>query len=110
MRLRTHITKFALVGGIGYLLVTVLSLMVAHVLLIFHPQSSLAENIIAPVSRGLAFLDTHWKSALLVGGPFVLPLVRDLIPRLRKAWGLEFDLPLEPAGKGEVPSERGAPK
>jgi hypothetical protein len=110
MKLRTHITRFALLGGIGYLILTVLSLTVAHVLLVFDPQSSLAESIIAPVARGLAFLDTHWKAALLVGGPFILPLVRSLVPRLRKAWGFEFDLPLEPAGEGEVPTERGAPK
>ena len=91
-----------------YASVTLLSLMFAHTLLVFSPQSSWAESIIAPVARGLQFVDSHWKSILLLIGPFLLPVARDLIPRLRKAWGLEFDVPLTPVEKGDVPSGGGA--
>ena len=76
--------------------------MLAHILLVFHPQSRWAEGLISPVTRGLQFADSHWKAILLLIGPFLLPVARDLIPRLKKAWGFEFDVPLEQAGKGQL--------
>jgi hypothetical protein len=105
---RARLNTIASVCIITYASITLLSLVVAHVLLVVHQQSNWAESIINPVSRGLQFVDAHWKSLLLLVGPFLLPVARDLIPRLRKAWGLEFDLPLEQVGKGQVPSGRGA--
>jgi hypothetical protein len=44
-----------------YVSAVVLSVMIAHALLIVRPQSSLGERIIVPVARGLEFLDAHWK-------------------------------------------------
>lgn len=49
-------------------------------------ESDLGERIIAPVTRALEFLDNDWKAVLMLVAPFVTPIVRDLIPRLRKGW------------------------
>jgi hypothetical protein len=79
-----------------------LSVIVAHGLLIARPQSGLGERVIAPVAKGLEFLDAHWKSVLILVTPFLLPVIRDLIPRLRKVGSVEFDsVPLETIGVRE---------
>jgi hypothetical protein len=102
--MRRRFLAFALICVGIYLVFAILSVMVAHVLLVLEPQSGLAERIIAPVARGLEFVDAHWKSILILVAPFAAPVARDLVPRLRKAWGLEFDpLPLEPVGVHEKP-------
>lgn len=102
--MRRRFSAFALICVGIYLVFAILSVMVAHVLLVLEPQSGLAERIIAPVARGLEFVDAHWKSILILVAPFAAPAARDLVPRLRKAWGLEFDpLPLEPEGVHEKP-------
>src|SRR6266852_3392173 len=102
--MRRRFSAFALVCIGLYLGVAILSVMVAHISLVLQPQSGLAERLIAPVARGLEFVDAHWKSILILGAPFAVPAARDLVPRLRKAWGLEFDpLPLEPVGVHEKP-------
>lgn len=102
--MRRRFSVFALVCIGVYLGMTILSVMVAHILLVLEPQSGLAERIVAPVARGLEFVDAHWKSILILVAPFAAPIARDLVPRLRKAWGLEFDpLPLEPVGVHEKP-------
>jgi len=62
--------------------------------------------MIAPVSRGLQFVDTHWRATLLLAAPIILPFIEHLIPRLTKAYGFEF-LPLDEVAKGNIPSERG---
>jgi hypothetical protein len=89
-----------------YLGATILSLIAAHVLLIARPDSGLAERIIAPVAKGLEFLDAHWRSVvILIASPFVAPIARDLVGRLRKIGGVEFDaVPLEPQGVREKPA------
>jgi len=89
-----------------YIVLTCLSLIAAHILLILNPGSSSAEALIAPVSRGLQFVDTHWKATLLLATPIIFPLVQRLVPRLTKAYGFEF-LPLDEVSKGSIPSERG---
>src|SRR5271169_4653851 len=81
----------ALVCLNGYVSAIFLSVMIAHVLLIIRPQSGLGERVIAPVGKGLEFLDAHWKSVLIIVAPFLLPVIRDLIPRLRKVGSVEFD-------------------
>ena len=97
--MRRRFSAFALICIGIYLGVAILSVMVAHILLVFEPQSGLAERIIAPIARGLEFVDAHWKSIVILVAPFAVPVARDLMPRLRKAWGFEFDaLPLEPVG------------
>jgi len=87
-----------------YIGAVALSVVIAHVLLVVRPHSNVGERIISPVVRALAFLDVHWKSALVLFAPFLMPLARDLIPRLRKAWGLEFyRIELETVGVHEKP-------
>ncbi len=110
MNARARLNAIASTCIVVYASVTLLSLMIAHILLVLSPHSGWAESIIAPVARGLQFVDSHWKSILLLIGPFLLPVARDLIPRLRKAWGLEFDVPLTQVEKGHVPSGGGTPK
>lgn len=79
--------------------------MIAHVLLIARPNSGIGERIVAPVAGGIAFLDAHWRTVLiLVATPFFIPVMRDLIGRIRKIYGFEFDpVPLEPQGVREKP-------
>ena len=97
--MQRRLLVFALICVAIYFGVAVLSVMTAHISLVLYPQSGFAERIIAPVSRGLEFLDAHWKSVLIVVAPFAVPIAKGLVPRLRKAWGLEFDpVPLEPVG------------
>lgn len=98
---RFRLSTLALAIAAIYLSVAAISVIVAHVLLVTSPQSGLAERIIAPVARGIEFLDVHWKAVLILVAPFAAPAARGLIPRLRKAWGLEFDpepVPLEKEG------------
>jgi hypothetical protein len=74
-----------------YISAAVLSVVVAHALLIIKPASGLGERMVAPLARGLEFLDMHWKSVLIIVGlPFVAPMLEELLGRLTKAWGLEF--------------------
>lgn len=102
--MRRRFSAFALICVSVYLVVAILSVMVAHISLVLEPQSGLAERIIAPVARGLEFVDAHWKSILILVAPFAAPVARDLVPRLRKAWGLEFDsVQLEPEGVHDKP-------
>jgi hypothetical protein len=97
--MRRKFLAFALICVGVYFGVAILSVMIAHVLLVLQPKSGSAERIIAPIARGLEFVDMHWKSILILVGPLALPAARDLVPRLRKAWGFEFDpVPLEPVG------------
>lgn len=99
------LTRIAIICVTVYISATILSVVIAHVIAIVQPLSGLAERLIAPVARGLEFLDAHWKSVLLfLIAPFVAPVARDLVSRLRKAWGLEFDpVRLEPEGVHEKP-------
>lgn len=104
----------AILCVVVYLSASALSLIIAHVLLVVTPNSNWGERLIAPVARGLEFLDIHWKPVLiLLLAPFVAPVARDLISRLRKAWGLEFDpVPLEQEAVREKPhqGQSGAPQ
>jgi len=110
MSASVRLYRIALISIVAYASATLLSLMLAHTLLVLSPHSVLAENLIAPVARGLKFVDSHWKSILLLIGPLSLPVARGLIPRLRKAWSFEFDVPLTPVEKGTVSSEGASPK
>src|SRR5438094_2083128 len=108
--MRRRLLTFALISIGIYLGVAILSVMIAHAVLVVQPQSGLAERIIAPVTRGLEFLDAHWKSVLILVAPLVAPAARDLVPRLRKAWGLEFDpVQLELVGGVREKPHRGSP-
>jgi hypothetical protein len=83
----------------AYVGAVILSMVLAHVLIIWMPQSGAAQRIAWPVARGLEFLDVHWKSILvLLALPFVAPFIKDLIARITKIWGIEFAIPLEPIG------------
>ena len=83
---------------------TVLTVMIAHALLVLHPESSWAGRIITPVARGLEFLDAHWKSVLILVAPFFGPVARSLVPRLRRVGSIEFDpIPLEPVAVRDKP-------
>ena len=85
-----------------YLTVTCLSLIIAHGLLVFG-QSAEAEAIIAPVSRGLQFVDEHWKATLLLISPVVWPILRQLVLRVTKAWGFEFEpVALQEVDRGQI--------
>ncbi len=102
--MRRRLLALALISVGIYLGATVLSVMIAHISLVVQPQSGLAERLIAPVAKGLEFLDQHWRSVLIIVAPFAVPAARGLVPRLRKAWGFEFDpVTLEPVGKHEKP-------
>lgn len=79
--------------------------MIAHAMLVVSPQSDWAGRIVAPVARGLEFLDAHWKAVLILVAPFAAPVARGLVPRLRKAWGLEFD-PEPVSLQSEAPREK----
>lgn len=95
----------------GYVSVAALSVMGAHILLVVHPQSAFAEQLVAPVARGLEFLDAHWKSVLILVAPFIAPVARDMVPRVRKIWGVEFDpVQLEPEGVHDKPVPEGESK
>jgi len=67
-----------------YVVVVILSMILAHILLIFSPNSELAAHVIAPVSAGLHFLDDHWKGTLLIIAPFLIPGAEQLLRRIRK--------------------------
>lgn len=102
----SRLSAIALKCVVVYVSAVVLSVIIAHILLIALPHSGLAERVIAPVARGLEFLDAHWKSVLILVAPFAAPVARDLVPRLRKAWGFEFDpVPLESEGVHEKPAQ-----
>jgi hypothetical protein len=49
-----------------YVSATAISLMAAHIFLIMWPKSEWAGRIVAPVARGLEFLDMHWKAVLFL--------------------------------------------
>lgn len=94
--------------AVAYVAAVLISVVVAHALHVAAPHWGLADRILQPLAAGLEFIDTHWKAALLLGVPFLAPVVRDLVPRLRKIWGFEFDpVPeLVSASKGEKPAAR----
>ncbi len=72
------------------------------------PRSGVAQRIVWPVVKGLEFLDSHWKSALiLLALPFVAPFVEDLIARVTKIGSIEFGVPLETIGVREKPQSSG---
>jgi hypothetical protein len=75
----------------AYVAAVFISVLVAHVFLVLRPQSGLGERVLSPVANGLAFLDSHWKSVLILVAPFLMPVMQDLVPRLRKIGGVEFD-------------------
>src|SRR5205809_3759010 len=81
--LRPHVfvpTCLAIYAG-----ASVLSLVIAHVLLIVKPNSGLGQRIVAPVAGGISFLDAHWRTVLiLIATPFFIPVMQDLIRRVRK--------------------------
>jgi hypothetical protein len=98
--------SIALICVIIYVSIVILSVVAAHVLVIAWPQSGLGERVIGPVAKGLEFLDSHWKSVLILVTPFFAPVLRDLIRRLRKAGPYEFDpVPLEAEGVREKPAK-----
>lgn len=75
--------------------------MVAHVLIVVQQQSVLGERLIAPVARGFEFLDTHWKGVLILVVPFIVPVLQELISRVREAPGWKFAGPEVPVERGE---------
>lgn len=90
-----------------YLTFTCLSLIAAHALLVCKQQSALAEAIITPVSRGLQFIDDHWKATLLLVSPLIWPVLRHLVLRITKAWGVEFEpIALQEVDRGQIPAPR----
>ncbi len=92
----------SLAFGSAYVGAVVLSVVLAHVLIIWMPQSGAAQRIVWPVAKGLEFLDVHWKFILgLLALPFLAPFAKDLIARITKIWGIEFAVPLEPIGVRE---------
>ncbi len=99
---------FALTCIAVYLSAAALTVIIAHITLVVAPQSGWAARVIAPVARGIEFLDAHWKAVLILVAPFAAPVARGLVPRLRKAWGLEFDpepVVLESEGVHEKPTQ-----
>jgi hypothetical protein len=87
-----------------YLSAAALSLVFAHVMLVVRPHSDLGDRIIVPVVRALQFIDGHWKAVLILTAPFFVPIARDLLPRLRKVWGVEFyGIEIETEGVHEKP-------
>jgi hypothetical protein len=99
-----QLRELGLRGVVSYLSAAALSIIVAHVLSVGWPQSVWSERLTAPITKGIEFLDTHWKSILILVTPFALPTIRGLIPRLRKAGGFEFDpVPLISEGVREKP-------
>jgi len=91
---------------VGYIGAAVLSVVVAHALLIARPTSGLGERVVAPLARGLEFLDMHWKSILIIVGlPFVAPMAENLLGRLTKAWGMEFVTLEQVGGVREKPTK-----
>jgi hypothetical protein len=103
--LRTITFKsISLVFVSAYLSAVVLSVVLAHVLIIWMPRSGAAERIVLPVAMGLEFLDVHWRSILvLLTLPFFAPFVKDLIARITKIGSIEFRVPIEPIGIHEKP-------
>jgi hypothetical protein len=103
---QSRLRAIGLILVVLYVSAAAISMVVAHVLIVAQAQSVLGERLIAPVARGLEFLDTHWKGVLILVIPFIAPVVQSLIPRLRKAGSLEFDaVPLEAVGVHEKPSQ-----
>jgi hypothetical protein len=103
-RISTWLRAVAEVSIGVYLTATALSLIVAHFILVLRPGSLFAEDIIAPVSRGLEFIDNHWKATLLVIAPLVWPVIRQLVLRVTKAGGFEFGaVHLNEVDRGKVP-------
>lgn len=85
-----------------YAIAAAVSVVVAHVAIVAQPESGLADRIVAPVARGLEFLDTHWKAVLILVLPFIAPVVQELIPRVRKLGSLELsEVPVERLALGE---------
>jgi hypothetical protein len=90
-----------------YLTFTCLSLIMAHALLVYNQHSAVAEAIIAPVSRGLQFIDDHWKATLLLVSPLIWPVLRHLVLRVTKAWGVEFEpVVLQQVDRGQIQARR----
>jgi hypothetical protein len=103
---KERLRSIALGTVIAYTSGAFLSVVVAHILQIAVPGSGLGERIILPVAKGMEFLDSHWKAALIVLLPFVTPIVRDLLPRVRKIGSLELEaVDLEPEGVREKPAQ-----
>lgn len=106
-RVRVKPSKLALACAAVYVSAAALSVMAAHVMHIIRPESLWSERLIAPVAKGIEFLDAHWKAVLILAAPFAAPVARALIPRLRKVWGFEFDaepVSLESEGVREKPA------
>lgn len=102
-----RLSAFALTCVAIYVSAAAVSVIFAHAALVAFPQSGWAERIIAPVARGIEFLDAHWKAVLILIAPFAAPAARELIPRLRKLGPVELDpVPLEPIAVREKPSQK----
>jgi hypothetical protein len=105
MTWQTAFKRFSLLFLSTYTTVTVLSVVIAHVLMVWVPKSGAAERIVFPVTKGLEFADIHWKAILiLLAFPFIAPYAKDLMRRIKKISGMEFEsVPLEPIGIREKP-------
>jgi hypothetical protein len=99
-----HLYSLTLGCVVFYLIAVVFSMMLAHVILIFHPDSNLAARLIAPVRSGLEVLDDHWKGALLIITPFLLPVAERLIRRIRKLTIGDTKIELQDEGVHEKPA------
>lgn len=100
---------FWLACATAYVCMVALSIVIGHVLIVFLPDSAWGGRVVEPIARGVEFLDAHWRGALLLVAPFLLPVVGELLPRLRKVGTVEFDaLQLEAVGVREKPASSGA--
>ena len=89
---RKHFGSIALSVVTAYLSAAFMSVVIAHIFMIAKPASGWGQRTVAPLAKGLEFLDAHWKPILiLIGIPFLAPMAEGLIGRVRKAWGLEFE-------------------
>lgn len=92
-----------------YVALTLLTVIVAHILKIVLPDSGWSEQLVAPIASGIDFLDVHWKAVLLLITPFFIPFfvpyIKELLPRIRKVWGVELD----PVSLHEVAAKKKKP-
>lgn len=103
---RITVRSLVLNGILAYLVAVVGTVIVAHVALIVHPyetDSNLAARLVEPVRTALEFLDNHWKGALLILAPFLLPAADQLIRRIRAFTFGDTKVELENEGVHEKP-------
>ena len=68
---QSRLRAIGLILVVVYVSAAAISMVVAHVLIVAEAQPVLGERLIAPVARGLEFLDTHWKGVLILVIPFM---------------------------------------